>query len=133
MEPGPRVAYLQSYNPLDAKFTMEKGVLKVWGIWGTLVTHSSFSSKKFTKNLLLHSAVVDKKSKNIGLTIPGNCLSKSGGFQTRWISPWNPADFTPEIRTKSGGFHLKSAGISWNVSFCVMIKYRSFLSKDQSL
>ena len=40
----------------------------------------------------------------------------------------NPADFTREIRqisgVKSGGFHEIK-----NVSFCVMIKYRSFFRK----
>ena len=57
-----------------------------------------------------------KQLNNIGLTIPGNW-----SFEIRQISPgfhpWNPADFT------------------WNlpdfmdVSFCVMIKYRSFFRK----
>ena len=28
MEPGPRATNLESYNPLDAKFTMKKGVSK---------------------------------------------------------------------------------------------------------
>ena len=82
---------------------------------------------------------------------------KSGGFhpwnpyEIRRISPvksvWNPPDFTREIHMKSAGFHLKSARfheihmkssgfheihrISWNVSFCVMIKYRSFFRKTK--
>ena len=31
MEPGPRAANLESYNPLDAKFTMKKASLKSMG------------------------------------------------------------------------------------------------------
>ena len=48
MEPGPN---LESYNPLDAKFTMKKGVSKVWGKWSTFVTRSSLSINKYMKNL----------------------------------------------------------------------------------
>ena len=81
-------------------------------------------------------------------------------YEIRRISPvksvWNPADFTREIHMKSSGFHswnpyeicriswnlpdfTKSAGfheirrISWNVSFCVMIKYRSFFRKTKHI
>ena len=49
MEPGPRAANLESYNPLDAKFTMKKAIWKVQGKQSTSVTHSSLSNKKYTK------------------------------------------------------------------------------------
>ena len=88
---------------------------------------------------------------NIGLTIPGNW-----SFEIRRISPrfhpWNPVDFTHEIwqisPVKSSGFHpwnladftwnlpdfMKSTGFHEikNVSFCVMIKYRSFFRKTKT-
>ena len=63
MEPCPRATNLESYNPLDAKFTMKKGVSKVWGKWSTFITHSSFSNNKYTKKLLRHSALDDNNSK----------------------------------------------------------------------
>ena len=63
---------------------------------------------------------------------------KSSGFHL-----WNLADFRCEIYTKSARFHLKSTGFHEirtksagfheikNVSFCVMIKYRSFFRKTK--
>ena len=59
MGPGPTAINLESYNPLDAKFTMKKGVSKVCGKWSTLVTCGSFSSNRYTEKLLRHSALGD--------------------------------------------------------------------------
>ena len=59
---------------------------------------------------------------NIGLSIPGNW-----SFEIRRIS-------AGEIRMKSGGFQVKSTQNPpdfMNVSFCVMIKYRSFFRKTK--
>ena len=66
------------------------------------------------------------------------------GWIWQVISGWNPPDFTGEIRrisrVKSAGFHgfHEIRRISWwnppdfmNVSFCVMIKYRSFYRKTK--
>ena len=75
------------------------------------------------------------------------------GWIWQVISGWNPPDFTgeirrisriswnpPDFRVKSAGFHgfHEIRRISWwnppdfmNVSFCVMIKYRSFYRKTK--
>ena len=74
-------------------------------------------------------------------------MVKSAGFhgEIRWIS-WNPLDFMDFM--KSTRFHGEIRRISWwnpldftdftwnppdfmNVSFCVMIKYRSFYRKTK--
>ena len=53
---------------------------------------------------------------------------KSTGFhKIRWIS-WNPLDFT-----KSAGFHGWNPPDFMNVSFWVMIKYRSFYRKTKNV
>ena len=62
------------------------------GMYVILVSSVAFRKKDCDERPGLHEISKWSKSENIGLTIPGNYLSKSGGF-------------TPEIRTKSAGFH----------------------------
>ena len=85
-----------------------------------LVRNRRLSDKKFSSVETLEGYRMWVNTTNIGLTIPGNW-----SFEIRRISPlksiWNPADFTWNL------YEIRR--ISWNVSFCVMIKYRSFFQK----
>ena len=50
-------------------------------------------------------------------------FAETSEFIRFWVDfTWNPPDFM----VKSAGFHGEICRISWIMSFCVMIKYRSF-------
>ena len=120
-------ALLWSTNAIDQdpflKLKQNDHDIQAWEIsCATCCRNSMQYLKKHLYPYWIHQSNVIKRQltkKNIGLTIPGNCLSKSGGFHP-WnpyeiwrISPvksvWNPPDFM-----KSAGFHRMWAFAWWS-------------------